>query len=95
MTKLAERVKTVEAASILGVAQSTLRKWAESGAIRVHREPANGEPTAKDACSGLIRSTRSRSWRRHRGVVNGREHRVFTCGERQVVQPCLTRRHCF
>lgn len=42
MTKLTEYVKTAEAAEILGVAQNTLRKWAEDGAIPVRRNPANG-----------------------------------------------------
>ena len=42
MTKLTEYVKTAEAAEILGVAQNTLRKWAETGAIPMHRNPANG-----------------------------------------------------
>jgi excisionase family DNA binding protein len=42
MTKLTEYVKTAEAAKILGVAQNTLRKWAEAGAIPMHRNPANG-----------------------------------------------------
>ena len=42
MTKLTDYVKTAEAAEILGVAQNTLRKWAEAGAIPMHRNPANG-----------------------------------------------------
>lgn len=42
MTKLTEYVKTAEAAEILGVAQNTLRKWAERGDIPMHRNPANG-----------------------------------------------------
>lgn len=42
MTKLSEYVKTAEAAEILGVAQNTLRKWAEQGKIPMHRNPANG-----------------------------------------------------
>ncbi|WP_321188353.1 helix-turn-helix domain-containing protein [Roseiconus lacunae] len=42
MTKLSEYVKTAEAAEILGVAQNTLRKWAERGDIPMHRNPANG-----------------------------------------------------
>ena len=42
MTKLTEYVKTAEAAEFLGVAQNTLRKWAASGAIPMHRNPANG-----------------------------------------------------
>jgi excisionase family DNA binding protein len=40
--KLTDYVKTAEAAEILGVAQNTLRKWAEVGAIPMHRNPANG-----------------------------------------------------
>jgi excisionase family DNA binding protein len=39
MTKLSEYVK---AAEILGVAQNTLRKWAEQGNFPMHRNPANG-----------------------------------------------------
>lgn len=42
MKNLSEYVKTAEAAQILGVAQNTLRKWAEQGEIPVHRNPANG-----------------------------------------------------
>ena len=41
-TKLSEYVKTAEAAVILGVAQNTLRAWAEEGKIPMHRNPANG-----------------------------------------------------
>lgn len=41
-TRLAEYVLTAEAAKILGVAQNTLRAWAEEGKIPVHRNPANG-----------------------------------------------------
>jgi len=42
MPKLSEYVKTAEAADILDVAQNTLRKWAEDGAIPMRRNPANG-----------------------------------------------------
>ena len=42
MSKLSDYVQTAEAAEILGVAQNTLRKWAGSGAIPMHRNPANG-----------------------------------------------------
>ena len=42
MKNLSEYAKTAEAAQILGVAQNTLRKWAEQGDIPVHRNPANG-----------------------------------------------------
>ena len=42
MTKLTDYVKTADAAEILGVAQNTLRKWAERGDIPMHRNPANG-----------------------------------------------------
>lgn len=42
MPKLSEYVKTAEAAEILGVAQNTLRKWAEDGRIPMRRNPANG-----------------------------------------------------
>ncbi len=42
MKNLSEYVKTAEASQILGVAQNTLRKWAEQGNIPVHRNPANG-----------------------------------------------------
>ena len=41
MTKLSEYVKTAEAAEILGVAQNTIRKWAENGKLPVRRNPAN------------------------------------------------------
>ena len=42
MTRLTDYIKTAEAAEILGVAQNTLRKWAENGKIPVRRNPANG-----------------------------------------------------
>ena len=42
MTKLTDYVKVAEAAAILGVSQGTLRAWAESGKIPMHRNPANG-----------------------------------------------------
>ncbi len=42
MTKIADYVKISEAAEILGVAQNTVRKWAEQGKISMHRNPANG-----------------------------------------------------
>ena len=42
MKKLSEYVKTAEAAEILGVSQTTLRKWAEAGKIPMRRNPANG-----------------------------------------------------
>lgn len=42
MTKLNEYVMTAEAADILGVSQNTVRQWAETGAIPVRRNPANG-----------------------------------------------------
>ena len=40
-TKLTDYVLTAEAAEILGVAQNTLRKWAERGDIPMYRNPAN------------------------------------------------------
>lgn len=40
--KLSEYVKVAEAAEILGVAQATLRAWAEDGKIPMHKNPANG-----------------------------------------------------
>jgi len=39
--KLSDYVLTAEAAEILGVAQNTLRKWAERGDIPMYRNPAN------------------------------------------------------
>ena len=42
MEKLSDYAKTAEAAEILGVSQTTLRKWAERGKIGMHRNPANG-----------------------------------------------------
>lgn len=49
MKKLTDYVKTAEAAVILGVSQNTLRKWAASGAIPMHRNPANGYRLFKKA----------------------------------------------
>ena len=42
MPKLSEYVKTAEAAELLGIAQNTLRKWAERGDVPFRRNPANG-----------------------------------------------------
>lgn len=42
MEKLNEYVKTAEAADILGVSQTTLRKYAASGKIPMRVNPANG-----------------------------------------------------
>lgn len=42
MKKVNEYVKVAEAAEILGVAQNTVRSWAEKGKLAVHRNPANG-----------------------------------------------------
>jgi excisionase family DNA binding protein len=42
VTKLSEYVKVAEAAAILGVAQGTVRSWAEAGKIPMHKNPANG-----------------------------------------------------
>ncbi len=42
MIKLTDSVKTAEAAEILGVSQNTLRKWAATGTIPMHRNPASG-----------------------------------------------------
>lgn len=42
MEKLNDYVKTAEAAEILGVSQTTLRKYGESGKINMRRNPANG-----------------------------------------------------
>ncbi len=41
-TKLSEYVKIAEAAKIIGISQATLRTWAESGKIPMHKNPANG-----------------------------------------------------
>ena len=42
MAKLNEYVKVDEASRILGVAQNTLRSWAEAGNTPMHKNPANG-----------------------------------------------------
>lgn len=42
MQKLDEYVKIAEAAQILGVAENTLRSWADSGKLPATRNPANG-----------------------------------------------------
>jgi excisionase family DNA binding protein len=41
MIKLKDYLKTAEAANVIGVSENTLRKWAASGAIPVHRNPIN------------------------------------------------------
>jgi excisionase family DNA binding protein len=40
--KVKEYVKVAEAAEILGVSQGTVRTWAETGKIPMHKNPANG-----------------------------------------------------
>lgn len=40
--KLIEYVKVAEAAEILGASQGTIRTWAETGKIPMHKNPANG-----------------------------------------------------
>jgi len=42
LIRLTDYVKTAEAAEIPWVSQNTLRKWAASGVISMHRNPANG-----------------------------------------------------
>jgi excisionase family DNA binding protein len=42
MEKLSDYVKTAEAAEIIGVSQTTLRKYAEAGTIPMRINPANG-----------------------------------------------------
>jgi excisionase family DNA binding protein len=42
MPKLSDYLKTADAAEFLGVSQNTLRTWAATGAIPMHRNPANG-----------------------------------------------------
>lgn len=42
MEKLSDYVKTAEAAEILGVSQTTLRKYAASGKVPVRINPGNG-----------------------------------------------------
>ena len=41
-TKLSDYVLIAEAAGILGVAQNTLRKWADAGKVKTRRNPING-----------------------------------------------------
>jgi excisionase family DNA binding protein len=40
--KLREYIKVAEAAEVLGVSQTTLRKWADNGHIAVRINSANG-----------------------------------------------------
>ncbi len=40
--KVSEYVYVAEAARILGVAQGTVRAWAEAGKLPMHKNPANG-----------------------------------------------------
>ena len=42
MKKLDEYLKIGRAAEFLGIAQNTLRKWADEGRIAVRVNPANG-----------------------------------------------------
>ncbi|TWT96912.1 Helix-turn-helix domain protein [Botrimarina colliarenosi] len=42
MERIDEYLKLAEAAKTLGVAENTLRSWADSGKVAVTRNPANG-----------------------------------------------------
>lgn len=42
MARVNEYLTIAAAARVLGVAQNTLRQWAESGKVPVRRNPANG-----------------------------------------------------
>lgn len=70
MTRLNEYVKVAEAAAILGVAQGTLRSWAEAGKIPMHRNPANGyrlfrRKDLQRFLSGVERSAKSVKHKSH------------------------------
>ena len=41
-TKLTDYVTIAEASRLVGVAQNTLRAWADAGKVNVHRNPATG-----------------------------------------------------
>lgn len=41
-SKLSDYVTIAEAARLVGVAQNTLRAWANAGKVHVYRNPANG-----------------------------------------------------
>ena len=42
MLTLGEYLKIASAAKLLGISQNTLRSWADSGRIAVHKNPING-----------------------------------------------------
>ena len=42
MLKLGEYLKIASAAKLLGISQNTLRSWADTGRIAVHKNPING-----------------------------------------------------
>jgi len=42
MLTLGEYLKIASAAKLLGISQNTLRSWADSGRITVHKNPING-----------------------------------------------------
>lgn len=41
-SKLSDYVTIAEASRLVGVAQNTLRAWADAGKVEVRRNPANG-----------------------------------------------------
>lgn len=49
MSKLSEYVRVAAAAKYLGVSQTTLRKWAETGVIPCHTLPASGYRLFREA----------------------------------------------
>jgi excisionase family DNA binding protein len=71
MERLSDYVKTAEASEILGVSQTTLRKYAASGKIPVRINPGNGyrlfrladlqkflRDAAKPIAVGIVRKVR-------------------------------------
>ena len=66
MQKLNEYLKVAETAKLLGVAQNTVRSWADSGVLPMKRNPANGyrlfcradlEAFLKQLAPGLLKTS--------------------------------------
>jgi predicted site-specific integrase-resolvase len=55
MAKLSDYLHTAAASEYLGVAQNTIRKWADRGDVKMHRHAVNGYCYLATYCDRLLR----------------------------------------
>ena len=71
MTRVNEYLTIAGAARVVGVAQNTLRQWAESGKVPVRRNPANGYRLfRKKDLEAFLRSIESGATKKRKPAVN-------------------------